>query len=75
MESLPGGVEKPKIYMGLLVGTRGTTRSPNLPWHSPAWIGIYSRSWTCLSVCLGAPRGKGKVWFCVEGNHLNWGLF
>lgn len=28
MESLPGGVEKPKIYMGLLVGTRGTNRSP-----------------------------------------------
>lgn len=28
IESLPGGVEKPKIYTGLLVGNYGTSHSP-----------------------------------------------
>lgn len=28
MESLPGGVEKPKIYTGLLVANHGTNHSP-----------------------------------------------
>jgi len=53
MESLPGGVEKPKIYTGLLVGNRGTNHSPQhvissrgpaIARHGPAWITIHEKS-------------------------------
>lgn len=44
MESLPGGVEKPKIYTGLLVGNRDTNHSPQhiISSHGPA-----ASAWPC----------------------------
>lgn len=66
MESLPGGVEKPKIYMGLLVGTRGTNRSLKSPVAQPCMDqDLHEELDVC--VCLGAPMGRERSGSVLTG--------